>query len=115
MTFASREFLSEITYWEPTGTDGAGGFTYKDPVVIMGRYEEVNMRVNASGVEVESEGSACVDTDVLVSGLILQGDHVTGKTPSYIALAKKRARMIVKFMKVSSIVEDGTYDRTCYV
>ena len=121
MTFALREFLSPITYWRPTGTDGAGGRIYADPVVVYGHYEETNMRVQADGVEIESNASACVEDDVLVEGLLLVGDHTkmedgtTDTTPEYRRRVLSRARKIVKFMKVPSVLKDGTFDRTAYM
>lgn len=126
MTFALREFLSPITYWPPVSPDGAGGLVYGAPRLVYGHYEEMLQRVNVDGIEVESNASACVEEDLFVGGLLLNGNHIDiqgGETSTNdsrykerLSKSRERARRIIKFMKVPGVVKVlGNIDRTAYV
>ena len=118
MTFI-RGILKPITYWQPLGSDGGGGIAYGACRIVAGRYEEMNERIMADGIEIESSGRAYVDEDLAVGGMLLAGDfcNVTG-TDDHVAAVKaesrRRARRIVKFSKIESLTGQ-VYDRIAYV
>ena len=99
---------------------------YGTPRLVYGHYEEMLQRVNVDGIDVESNGSACVEEDLAVGGLILNGNHIDIRAPEtdiadsrYIerlCKTRERARKIIKFMKVPGVVKSlGNVDRTAYV
>lgn len=66
------ENTQPMVYWAPSTSASFGTIRFERPVKIYGHYEEMLMRVNVEGTQVESQAMACIkDVDVEVGGLLL--------------------------------------------
>lgn len=102
MGYRTRNLNQSCTYWERTGSDGKGWYTFSDPVLIDCRWEDTqeefqdidgNIRVSTSKVY--------VGQDLLINGYLALGDY-TGSAysdPKNVAVSSK----ISSFKKIPNL------------
>ncbi len=73
-----RNLRDDVTHWPVTGSDGFGGFTYGNPVLLPGRWEDQSIQFVTDNME-EAISTAIVylNTDVDVGDYLGFGDHAT--------------------------------------
>lgn len=75
MSHITRGLLQDVTYWGSPVSDGRGGFTFADPVLCKGRWEDKQeVFVDSKREEKVSSAVIYLDQDVEVDGYIALGD-----------------------------------------
>jgi len=89
-----------ITWWQVTGSNGYGGFTFAAPVVIEGRWEDKQVRfMSHEGEELTSVALAYIDTDVSSGDFLARGDESGNALPE----DATEAHRIEKYDKVPDL------------
>jgi hypothetical protein len=105
-----RNLNQPLTYWG-SATDGYGGYTFTDPVVIYGRWEERSELFRTDdGEQLTSRAVVFVDTDVGIGGYLCEGDHSADPDPTVVA----GAQQIRQFSKIPDLRRLG-YARKAYL
>ena len=74
-TFIASKCTQPIVYWGGPVNNGEGGFTYDDPVEILGRWEELNEVIMANdGKEIISQARVFLTQDVDEEGRLWLGE-----------------------------------------
>ena len=113
MSFLTKNLNQKITYWAETGTkDVYGNSTWVSPVLLNGRWEDVNdLFVDVDGNEVLSNAKVWLDTDVAVGGYLMNREFVGGETDPSIVVDARRIR---KYSKIPNL-RATAFERTTFV
>ena len=78
----SRKLNQDVTHWPITGSDGYGGFTFGDPDLLQGRWEDrTELFINADNETVQSRAVVYLLHDVANGDFLSQGDQRTVPNP----------------------------------
>ena len=71
----TRNMRQKATYWPPLTSDGFGGLTYGEPVVIACRWQDkADLFRNNEGREMTSSSVVYTDRPLQVTGMIAEGE-----------------------------------------
>jgi len=75
MSYITRNHKQKIVYWGNPQQDGWGGYSFDDPVEIMGRWEDKQkMFLSSDGKEIISMAEVYLGQDVDLMGYLYLGE-----------------------------------------
>ena len=78
----TRRLNQEVTHWPLTGSDAYGGFTFGEPQLLSGRWEEKQeLFITPDNEEVLSMSICYLMDDIDTGDFLAEGDHTTVLDP----------------------------------
>ena len=108
MSLASRHCKEDLTHWTDDGDDTYGGRTWGTPVIVKGRWEELDMLENERiSQEKTSNATVYLVTDVVVGDYLARGDKTATSNPTTLDGAWK----VLHFQRVTDLSNLDTIRR----
>lgn len=89
----ARHLRDVLTLWTVSGRDGFGGYTFADPVTILGRWEQSQQKfITDAGEESVSQAIVYLGSDVTVGDWLGEGDLTASPDPTIDTVSSFRIR-----------------------